>query len=283
LKPVISFTNTKSRSKPTGLACPARRAFTLIELLVVIAIIAILAAMLLPALAKAKDKAKSIACVSNLKQLGLTLALYKDDYQTCYPFGLNSTGTEWIWPPLLRTYTTAGFDTHVFRCPSAPDSAEWIPAFGSGNPAQYGYLYNEIPLKPGGGSFMSYGYNVWGSTDNKYPVYGLGVYAGDPNPGDPAVKEGSILRPAQMIAIADSNWNTNSGGDPNYSGFISANPQRQWPYDLHNLRANITFCDTHVETMKRTAFVPAAPYNTYPGAGADAACALWNKDNQPHY
>jgi prepilin-type N-terminal cleavage/methylation domain-containing protein len=157
LKPVISFRNTKSRSKPTGLASRARRAFTLIELLVVIAIIAILAAMLLPALAKAKDKAKSIACVSNLKQLGVTLALYKDDYQTCYPPGLNSTGAEWIWPSLLRTYTTAGSDTHVFRCPSAPDSAEWIPAFGSGNPAQYGYLANEMPLKPGGGSFMSYG------------------------------------------------------------------------------------------------------------------------------
>ena len=270
----IRLNKNWERSRPAG--------FTLIELLVVIAIIAILAALLLPALSKAKDKAKSITCVSNLKQLGLTLALYKNDYQTCYPPGLDSTGTEWIWPPLLRTYTTAGSDTHVFRCPSAPDSAEWIPKFGSGLPAQYGYKVNEIPLKLGGGSFMSYGYNCWGSVD-KYPVYGLGVYAGDANPGDPAVKEASILRPTQMIAIADSNWNTNSGGDPNYSGFIGAYAQRQWPYDLHNLRATIAFCDSHVETMKRTAFVPAAPYNTYPGAGADAACALWNKDNQPHY
>ena len=105
-----------------------KKQFTLIELLVVIAIIAVLAAMLLPALNKARDKAEQITCVSNMKQMVLGQSMYGDDNKLCFtpttllsvgsyklPDG-TSHGTPILWPTLLYPYINA-FD--AFNCPSA--------------------------------------------------------------------------------------------------------------------------------------------------------------------
>lgn len=92
----------------------ARRAFTLIELLVVIAIIAILASMLLPALAKAKESGKRIACVNNLRQLGLSMQMYVDDHEGLQPQRtINLPGGS--WPNALLDYYR---DTKVLACPT---------------------------------------------------------------------------------------------------------------------------------------------------------------------
>jgi prepilin-type N-terminal cleavage/methylation domain-containing protein/prepilin-type processing-associated H-X9-DG protein len=96
-----------------------QRGFTLIELLVVIAIIAILAAILFPVFAKAREKARTSSCQSNLKQQGIAVLQYVQDYDEVYPWGAAVYGgVYYYWWDMIQPYLKSA---QVFACPSHPN------------------------------------------------------------------------------------------------------------------------------------------------------------------
>jgi len=106
-----------------------RSGFTLIELLVVIAIIALLAAILFPVFARARENARRASCESNLKQIGISMMQYLQDYDEYYPITINSAGVTWI--TVLQPYAKS---VQVFGCPS---ELKTNPSYGSS------YAYND--------------------------------------------------------------------------------------------------------------------------------------------
>jgi len=122
---------------------PKRSGFTLIELLVVIAIIAILAAILFPVFARAREKARQTSCLANLKQIGLAVQMYADDWDETLPYYQRPFGATWYGD--LQPYMK---NRGITVCPSKPEWNESDPTH------KVGYGLNEVvfPAGPPAGS-----------------------------------------------------------------------------------------------------------------------------------
>jgi prepilin-type N-terminal cleavage/methylation domain-containing protein/prepilin-type processing-associated H-X9-DG protein len=183
--------------------------FTLIELLVVIAIIAILAAMLLPALASAKTKAQSVRCLSNVKQMTLAVVMYPNDYGGKYipdqmVGGTTADTGAWIIN-LLDYYNKA---TNLFLCPTTIKS---VDTSSGGNTLSGDALTSWASQLPRGSGLYrngSYGYNGWLFSDKLGDGAGGAFTLGNGNAGINGyfVKESVVKKSSETPIFYDQSW-----------------------------------------------------------------------------
>ena len=249
-----------------------RRGFTLIELLVVIAIIAILAAILFPVFAKAREKARQVSCSSNMKQISLAVIMYSQDYDETFPSkGGCLNGGNWVpWETMVAPYIkngahtgTATGDTNykgsVFACPSnSNETAAFANLAGSFQySCDYVVNYNEA-------------YNT-GTAPPTGAASGDGPFGGQNNTYAVGISIAQQQAPASLIMLYENNgqgagnstWNL----DPTNANFANS------LFAGHSGITNYAFCDGHVKSLK--------PFATLgPRDGGNGAVNAWTIDNK---
>jgi len=231
---------------------PRPNAFTLIELLVVIAIIAILAGMLLPALARAKAKAKTTACLNNLRQIGLGTVMYVMDNQKYPGCALVNGNARYVWP--TRLFTQMGTNRASFWCPAAKTDSSWDTNANK----TLGVPGDTYAVRPN--SRFSYGYNDWGAY-GAFTRFGLG---GDVDSPSQEIRDVEVKKPTDMIMLSDSKV------DGNWDGNIDPTNPSEWPSSRHNRRSVVMFCDGHAESAFRKDVINPANERWH---------RRWNNDN----
>lgn len=231
------------RTKKSTFFRPATSRFTIIELLVVIVIITILAAMLLPALHRARESARSVTCVGNLKQCVQGQFMYADAYQVIP----GKTETYWSWPRLLIREKLLPYGP-VMQCPIQPTGKEFRFLSGETPQAwQYDFAYGV--------------YNSWGE-ENRYDQDYV-----EPRLGS-LVNKASLerylypkrmKRPAATIIMGDSRKKDSNGVSETYSFvYNSLNEGAGHLWLGHLNRANCVFGDGHIQELSRSGLASQA-------------------------